>query len=765
MIAGASAGPGVLFQSAPRSGERGDTMSAPAVNLSYAFQSAPRSGERGDRQPGPTRSGSPCFNPRLAPESEAMRGNYGEREGEEEFQSAPRSGERGDNRGLRHHAVAGCFNPRLAPESEAICGTRVRASLRVFQSAPRSGERGDRKIACAASRSRCFNPRLAPESEAIDAPASQFAAVCCFNPRLAPESEAMPRNLGAEGREHVSIRASLRRARRSTRPPGRPLPNSFQSAPRSGERGDARRTRFPLRSPSFNPRLAPESEAMVSEGAQRLHDQGFNPRLAPESEAMTPKTRSTACAVFQSAPRSGERGDDRSSSSTRTANCFNPRLAPESEAIGHLLTRYPRDDVSIRASLRRARRSASISGSVAPPQFQSAPRSGERGDSSTRGTSAKASSFNPRLAPESEAMLVCKCPVRRHHVSIRASLRRARRLPSTRRAAMPIMFQSAPRSGERGDGVRPPGPVCGTVSIRASLRRARRFTTAPAAPAGLVFQSAPRSGERGDELRTEDGSPITCFNPRLAPESEAMPLRVMTPPDPVVSIRASLRRARRSALRAEEAALQQFQSAPRSGERGDPNLQQIPAAAIMFQSAPRSGERGDPLCGQPSSRLSMFQSAPRSGERGDALGAGGSIGDSVSIRASLRRARRSTVRGPTTPAPTVSIRASLRRARRLSSLVSSTPRRRFQSAPRSGERGDRRARPARYSSSVSIRASLRRARRYHPGERPRRPGCFNPRLAPESEAMAPTAFRTVPRRWNDELRSLSKNQSDPLAVG
>ncbi len=60
-----------------------------------------------------------------------------------------------------------------------------------------------------------------------------------------------------------------------------------------------------------------------------------------------------------------------------------------------------------------------------------------------------------------------------------------------------------------------------------------------------VFQSAPRSEERGDPLRSGGGDWRRGFNPRLAPKSEAMVARAQDVRAGVVSIRASLRRARR----------------------------------------------------------------------------------------------------------------------------------------------------------------------------------------------------------------------------
>ena len=108
---------------------------------------------------------------------------------------------------------------------------------------------------------------------------------------------------------------------------------------------------------SFNPRFAPESEAMLSGSSQCRPSAGFNPRFAPESEAIgvfnapapedgfqsalrsgersdavSPPSHFTM-SMFQSALRSGERSDKKHGRTKRRASCFNPRFAPESEAM------------------------------------------------------------------------------------------------------------------------------------------------------------------------------------------------------------------------------------------------------------------------------------------------------------------------------------------------------------------------------------------------------------------------------------------------
>ena len=60
-----------------------------------------------------------------------------------------------------------CFNPRFAPESEAIPHACPSVVCQAFQSALRSGERSDTGSIATFIGRPGFNPRFAPESEAI----------------------------------------------------------------------------------------------------------------------------------------------------------------------------------------------------------------------------------------------------------------------------------------------------------------------------------------------------------------------------------------------------------------------------------------------------------------------------------------------------------------------------------------------------------------------------------------------------------------------
>ena len=143
---------------------------------------------------------------------------------------------------------------------------------------------------------------------------------------------------------------------------------------------------------------------------------------------------------------------------------------------------------------------ADPSGLPTSSEFQSAPRSEERGDANLESGRAPNCSFNPRPAPRSGAMLK----------------------PRDNTNSTPE-FQSAPRSEERGDG-QPFLKILKilTVSIRAPLRGAGRCCNFRTRRSTSSFnpRPAPRSGAipRASAAR----SPIRCFNPRPAPRSGAI---------------------------------------------------------------------------------------------------------------------------------------------------------------------------------------------------------------------------------------------------
>ena len=157
-----------------------------------------------------------------------------------------------------------------------------------------------------------------------------------------------------------------------------------------------------------------------------------------------------------------------------------------------------------------------------------------------------------------------------------------------------LMFQSAPRSEDRGEVVWLRVCLRHNVSIRAPIRRPGRVPWRRNRPA------------------------IRSFNPRPDPKTGARQLPVQPQRPALVSIRAPIRRPGRGRLGACCARTPRFQSAPRSEDRGElltaSSVAALPPVSIRapirrpgrvgtavapkfnnkFQSAPRSEDRGEP---------------------------------------------------------------------------------------------------------------------------------------------------------------------------
>ena len=131
----------------------------------------------------------------------------------------------------------------------------------------------------------------------------------------------------------VSIRAPLLRAGRRTARPATHGSRTFQSAPRSCERGDTTPPAARRALGSFNPRPA------LASGAT-----SFNSSICRLS------------AQFQSAPRSCERGDTLKAAPVDGSKGFNPRPALASGATPYVINVAAVGRVSIRAPLLRAGR-------------------------------------------------------------------------------------------------------------------------------------------------------------------------------------------------------------------------------------------------------------------------------------------------------------------------------------------------------------------------------------------------------------------------
>ena len=275
--------------------------------------------------------------------------------------------------------------------------------------------------------------------------------------------------------------------------------------------------------------------------------------------------------MFQSAPRSRDRGDcSRPAKSIRPA-CFNPRpgLATGATTLSPDMQAFVQ--VSIRAPVSRPGR---------PPTI------------CTAGSLLR--SFNPRPGLATGAT---EKPVNQPHpssVSIRAPVSRPGRQASCSSHQPKRLFQSAPRSRDRGD------LLCGSiilhleqVSIRAPVSRPGRPLFIEKAIHFPLFQSAPRSRDRGDKVSIRLSASVVLFQsaPRSRDRGDSQPNGISQSKN--VSIRAPVSRPGRPTL-AITSAVKCFVSirAPvsRPGRRAS-SVSIAPGKA--FQSAPRSRDRGD----------------------------------------------------------------------------------------------------------------------------------------------------------------------------
>ena len=144
-----------------------------------------------------------------------------------------------------------------------LFGRSPRPRLIWFQSAPRSGDRGDYAT------SRVIEELVV----SIRAPVRR--------PGRSAGKPAPARRI------HVSIRAPVRRPGRSNSRKKRTLTMKFQSAPRSGDRGDVGRTEPTVQvTHSFNPRPGPETGAIGGRSCRIQTTWRFNPRPGPETGAI-----------------------------------------------------------------------------------------------------------------------------------------------------------------------------------------------------------------------------------------------------------------------------------------------------------------------------------------------------------------------------------------------------------------------------------------------------------------------------------------------
>ena len=153
----------------------------------------------------------------------------------------------------------------------------------------------------------------------------------------------------------------------------------------------------------------------------------------------------------ESSPRSRERGHILTKLLSKEGSSFNPRPAHASGTTGSVPVRTSDSHVSIRAPLTRAGRQSAMIMLATLVAFQSAPRSRERGDRARFQGELGPHCFNPRPAHASGATRPIIGLALVGPVSIRAPLTRAGRQLAMVMLWNDMVFQSAPRSRERGD--------------------------------------------------------------------------------------------------------------------------------------------------------------------------------------------------------------------------------------------------------------------------------------------------------------------------
>ncbi len=337
------------------------------------------------------------------------------------FQSAPRSRDRGDALLLRNCDQSKCFNPRPghatgATPGDAFCFTDGTVSIRApvtrpgrphvfdsaeprgwFQSAPRSRDRGD--LAAEPQRHRAKMFQSAPRSRDRGDVGGLRSNVpdIRFNPRPGHATGATHCSCGTVTKVSVSIRAPVTRPGRLSDPlltyqdcafqsaprsrdrgdsaprPQQTRTEPFQSAPRSRDRGDPVWLMINAVSRSFNPRPGHATGATGCHGVARFRHVCFNPRPGHATGA-------TCQSATRVTPQAG----------------FNPRPGHATGATLAMGRKPTVPMVSIRAPVTRPGRPKALRSICGKKLFQSAPRSRDRGDATSRSGKTLCASFNPR---------------------------------------------------------------------------------------------------------------------------------------------------------------------------------------------------------------------------------------------------------------------------------------------------------------------------------------------------------------------------------
>ena len=175
----------------------------------------------------------------------------------------------------------------------------------------------------------------------------------CFNPRPGHSTGATHDRNSGRYVPVVSIRAPVTRPGRQVLRQQGAGGGLFQSAPRSLDRGDATSARCGSSPSRFNPRPGHSTGATRAFVHVSARDICFNPRPGHSTGATAARLADLEPKMFQSAPRSLDRGDTSARSKSRARLRFNPRPGHSTGATGAAARRRGSGLVSIRAPVTR----------------------------------------------------------------------------------------------------------------------------------------------------------------------------------------------------------------------------------------------------------------------------------------------------------------------------------------------------------------------------------------------------------------------------
>ena len=249
---------------------------------------------------------------------------------------------------------------------------------------------------------------------------------------------------------------------------------------------------------------------------------------------------------------------------------FNPRPDPRTGATPMVEGQTALVHVSIRAPIRGPGRHENQRRNHAIREFQSAPRSEDRGDALAVDGGVLEETVSIRAPLRGPGRLGATC------FTILSSCFNPRPDPRTgatrkKRNAWSRLWSFNPRPDPRTGATFREGDNCDVefVSIRAPIRGPGRLSFCSFEFCGLKFQSAPRSEDRGDvaDAVIDVNDPVSIRAPIRGPGRHSRHVVVQNPFS--VSIRAPIRGPGRRENAESIFASDQFQSAPRSEDRGD----------------------------------------------------------------------------------------------------------------------------------------------------------------------------------------------------